>query len=39
MARQKPFSPDDVEYAPLEWVVWFNTQRFMAPLGYLPPAE
>ena len=30
---------DDVEYATLEWVAWFNTQRLMAPLGYLPPAE
>jgi putative transposase len=30
---------DDVEYATLEWVSWFNTQRLMEPLGYLPPAE
>ena len=30
---------DDVEYAPLEWVAWFNTQRLLEPLGYLPPAE
>lgn len=30
---------DDVEFATLEWVAWFNTQRLMAPLGYLPPAE
>ena len=22
-----------------DWVVWFNTCRLMAPLGYLPPAE
>lgn len=30
---------DDVEYATLEWVAWFNTQRLLQPLGYLPPAE
>lgn len=30
---------DDVEYATLEWVAWFNQQRLLAPLGYLPPAE
>jgi putative transposase len=30
---------DDVEYATLEWVAWFNTQRLLEPLGYLPPVE
>ena len=30
---------EDVEYATLEWVAWFNTQRLLEPLGYLPPAE
>ena len=30
---------DDVEYATLEWGAWFNTQRLLAPLGYVPPAE
>jgi putative transposase len=30
---------DEVEYATLEWVAWFNTQRLLEPLGYLPPAE
>ena len=30
---------DDVEYATLEWVAWFNTCRLLEPLGYLPPAE
>jgi putative transposase len=30
---------DDVEYATLEWVAWFNTGRLLEPLGYLPPAE
>ena len=28
-----------VEYATLEWVAWYNSQRLMEPLGYLPPAE
>ena len=28
-----------VEYATLEWVAWFNTQRFLEPLGCVPPAE
>jgi transposase InsO family protein len=32
-------SLDDVEYATLEWVAWFNTCRLLEPLGYLPPAE
>jgi len=30
---------DDVEYATLEWVAWFNTRRLLEPLGYVPPAE
>ena len=30
---------DDVEYATLEWVAWFNTTRLLEPLGYLPFAE
>ena len=30
---------EDVEYATLEWVSWFNTHRLLEPLGYLPPAE
>lgn len=32
-------SVDDVEYATLEWVAWFNTTRLLEPLGYVPPAE
>jgi putative transposase len=28
-----------VEAATLEWVSWFNTKRFLEPLGYMPPAE
>ncbi len=30
---------EDVEYATLEWVAWYNAQRLMGPLGYIPPAE
>jgi putative transposase len=30
---------DDVEYATLEWVHWFNSARLLEPLGYVPPAE
>lgn len=38
--RRGPWrSFDDVEFATLEWVAWFNTQRLLEPLGYVPPAE
>ena len=30
---------DDVEFATLEWVWWFNHHRLLEPLGYLPAAE
>jgi len=30
---------DDVEYATLEWVDWFNNRRLLEPTGNLPPAE
>lgn len=30
---------EDVEFAVLEWVWWFNHHRLLEPLGYLPPAE
>jgi transposase InsO family protein len=30
---------DHVEFATLEWVAWFNSERLLEPLGYLPPAE
>jgi putative transposase len=32
-------SLEDVEFATLEWVWWFNHRRLLEPLGYLPPAE
>jgi transposase InsO family protein len=28
-----------VELATLEWVAWFNTQRLLESIGYIPPAE
>jgi transposase InsO family protein len=30
---------EDVEFATLEWVAWYNSQRLMGPLGFVPPAE
>ena len=30
---------DDVEFATLEWVHWFNTARLLEPIGNIPPAE
>ena len=30
---------EDVEFATLEWVDWFNNRRLLEPIGYIPPAE
>ena len=30
---------EDVEFATLEWVDWFNTRRLLEPIGYVPPAD
>ena len=30
---------EDVEFATLEWVDWFNNHRLLEPIGYIPPAE
>ncbi len=30
---------DDVEFATLEWVDWFNNQRLLEPIGDIPPSE
>ena len=30
---------ESVELATLEWVSWFNNQRLLEPIGYVPPAE
>ena len=28
-----------VELATLEWVSWFNHERLLEPIGYIPPAD
>jgi transposase InsO family protein len=30
---------EEVEFATLEWVDWFNNVRLLGPIGYVPPAE
>ena len=30
---------ESVELATLQWVHWFNHQRLLEPIGYIPPAE
>ena len=30
---------EDVEFATLEWVDWFNNRRLLEPIGNVPPAE
>jgi len=30
---------EDVEFATLEWVWWFNYHRLLGPIGHLPPVE
>ena len=38
--RRGPWrSLEDVEFATLEWVDWFNNRRLLEPIGYVPPAE
>ena len=38
--RRGPWrSFEDVEYATLEWVDWFNNRRLLEPSGNIPPAE
>jgi transposase InsO family protein len=38
--RRAPWkTKESVELATLEWVSWFNHQRLMGPLGYIPPVE
>ena len=32
-------SLEDVEFATLEWVSWFNARRLLEPIGHIPPAE
>ncbi len=38
--RRAPWkTKESVELATLEWVHWFNNNRLMESLGYIPPAE
>lgn len=38
--RRGPWrSVEDVEFATLEWVWWFNNHRLLEPIGYVPPVE
>ena len=30
---------DDVEYATMEWVDWYNNRRLHSRLDYVPPEE
>ena len=30
---------DEVEYATLEWIDWFNHRRLLEPIGHVPPVE
>ena len=40
VGRQGPWrNLSHVEHATLAWVHWFNHQRLLEPLGYVPPAE
>ena len=38
--RRAPWKTvESLELATLEWVTWFNHQRLLEPIGYIPPAE
>ncbi|MDY0134363.1 MAG: IS3 family transposase [Atribacterota bacterium] len=38
--RRGPWkTKESLELATLEWVHWFNHQRLLEPIGYIPPAE
>jgi transposase InsO family protein len=30
---------EDVEFATLQWVDWYNNRRLLEPIGNMPPAE
>jgi putative transposase len=30
---------EDVEFATLAWVAWYNGSRLLEPLAYVPPSE
>lgn len=38
--RRGPWrSLEQVEFATLEWIDWFNNKRLLEPIGNIPPAE
>jgi len=38
--RRAPWkTQESLELVTLEWVSWFNEQRLLEPIGYIPPAE
>ena len=38
--RRGPWrGPEDIEFATLEWVHWYNTQRLLEPIGNVAPVE
>jgi transposase InsO family protein len=38
--RRAPWKTvESLELATLEWVTWFNHQRLLEPIGYIPPAD
>jgi transposase InsO family protein len=38
--RRGPWrSLEEVEFATLSWIDWFNNRRLLEPIGYVPPAE
>ena len=38
--RRGPWrNPDQVEFATLEYIDWFNNRRLHGEIGYVPPAE
>jgi transposase InsO family protein len=38
--RRAPWKPKEaVELATLEWAAWFNNDRLLEPIDYIPPAE
>jgi len=45
ISRNSPFrahpakTVDDIEYATMEWVDWYNHRRLHSLLGYIPPEE
>ena len=45
VGRRSPFlagplrTIDDVEYATMKWVDWFNNRRLHSQLDYVPPEE